>query len=153
MPELLTQAITDKMDGFLVKHQTHFKDIIENGRPVKLSFRTADIGLNFTSLIEDEFGESELGDLVIGYVANFSVKSGNGTANFNRERFQTRMALTNVRIPLEITIRGRNGETVISNDATEFLKAMQKDFRRNLDIDGIIITLGLGEAVFIIGGR
>lgn len=153
MPELLTQAITDKMDGFLVKHQTHFKDIIENGRPVKLSFRTADIGLNFTSLIEDEFGESELGDLVIDYVAYFSVKSGNGTANFNRERFQTRMALTNVRIPLEITIRGRNGETVISNDATEFLKAMQKDFRRNLDIDGIIITLGLGEAVFIIGGR
>jgi len=30
---------------------------------------------------------------------------------------------------------------------------MQNDFRRNLDIDGTVITIGLGEAVFVIGGR
>lgn len=157
IPELLAQAVTDKVDGFLVKHQTHFKDIIDNGRPVKLSFRTAgtnmDIPITFDYLIEDEFGETELGDIIIGYVGNFAVKSGNGTANFNTDRTQTRMTLSNVRIPLEITLKGRYGETTISNDATQFLKAMQTDFRRNLDVDGTIITIGLGEAVFIIGGR
>ena len=157
-PELLAQAITDKIDGFLKKHQTHFKDIIDNGRPVKLSFRTAgdeSMGVEYTfdSLIEDEFGETELGDIIIGYVGNFAVKSGNGVANFDTSRTQTRMTLTNVRIPLEIAVRSRYGESYISNDATQFLKGMQNDFRRNLDIDGTIVTIGLGEAVFIIGGR
>jgi len=157
MPELLAQAVTDKIDGFLVKHQTHFKDIIDNGRPVKLSFRTAgtmmDIPITFDYLIEDEYGEIELGDLIIGYVGNNAVKSGNGVANFTTERTQTRMTLSNVRIPLEITLKSRYGESVISNDATQFIKAMQNDFRRNLDIDGTVITIGLGEAVFVIGGR
>jgi hypothetical protein len=158
IPELLTQAITDKIDGFLKKHQTHFKDIIDNGRLVKLTFLTAGnptMGADyyFDTLIEDEYGETELGDLIIGYVGNFSVKSRDGVANFSTERTQTTMTLTNVRIPLEIAVRSRYGESYISNDATQFLKAMQSDFRRNLDIDGTIITIGLGEARFIIGGK
>lgn len=153
MPELLTQAITDKMDAFLGKHQTHFKKIIDLGRAVKLSFRTADSSLRFDTLIEDEYGETELGDLIIGYVGANSVKTESGVANFETERTQTQMTLNNVRIPLEIVTKSRYGESIISNDAEKFIKALQADFRKNLNVDGTIINKGLGEAVFVIGGR
>lgn len=153
MPELLVQAITDKMDAFLVKHQIHFKDIIVNGRKVKLSFRTADPSMKFDTLIEDEYGQTELGDLIIGYVGANSVKTGTGVANFSTERTQTLLTLGDVRIPLQILTKSRYGESMISNDAEKFIKALQADFRKNLKIDGTVIAKGLGEAIFIINGK
>jgi hypothetical protein len=153
MPELLVQAITDKMDAFLVKHQIHFKDIIVNGRKVKLSFRTADSSIKFDTLIEDEYGQTELGDLIIGYVGANSVKTGSGVANFSTERTQTQLTLGDVRIPLQIVTKSRYGESTISNDAEKFIKALQADFRKNLKIDGTVIAKGLGEAIFIINGK
>jgi predicted alpha-1,6-mannanase (GH76 family) len=39
---LLRQAVTDKMDGFLARHQDHFKNIAENGREIALDFRRFD---------------------------------------------------------------------------------------------------------------
>ena len=74
-------------------------------------------------------------------------------ANFETERTQTQLTLNNVRIPLEIVTKSRYGESIISNDAEKFIKALQADFRKNLNVDGTIINKGLGEAVFVIGGR
>lgn len=153
--ELLTQAITDKIDNFLYQHQQKFRIILEKGREVKLTFQTADSSLPFDALVEVQgFGEAELGDIISQYVANKAAKSPTGVSDFQvTTRTQTMMSIT-VRIPLDIETKNMfGGVTIEPNDSTKFIKELQTFLRQNANVDGTIITKGLGEAVYIVGGR
>ena len=146
MPEMLKQAISDKMDAFLGKHQTHFKNIVDNGRLVRLEFRTFD-GITFSDIVDEEYGD-DLFTVIQGYIAN---RANNG--NFTPERTDTQVNINSVSIPLMAISKTRFGEKEISNNAGEFLREFQKFLRSGLNIESQLLEFGLGRARLTIGAK
>lgn len=147
MPELLKQAITDKMDAFLGKHQSHFQDILDNGRPVVLEFKTFDMdSYAFDSEIEPGL---TITDLIIEYV---SAKSVSG--NFSRQGTQSALTFEDVRIPLTIEIKSRFGDAKpISNTPFTFLTELKKYLMAEFQMDSQLLELGLGKARLTLGAK
>jgi len=147
--EMIRQGITDEIDAFLKQHQNHFKDIVDNGRKVKLEFRTNDLdyyGMNSSVYFSEFNSEFILGDLITNFVGN----RAKSTIFDTTSKTQTQVNLENVRIDLMIEQKGPFGSTEIANNPEEFLKEFQKVLSQN-DIPSFITNLGLGRARLTFG--
>jgi len=91
---LLRQAVTDKMDGFLARHQDHFKNIAENGREIALDFRRFDsFEYYFNDDVEFKGREMELSSLIRGFVGSIAKDR-----NFSYNPGENRIGITQLRV-------------------------------------------------------
>lgn len=147
--EMIRQGITDEIDAFLSQHQRHFKDIVDNGRKVKIEFRTNDLdyyGMNSSVYLPNFGQEFILGDLVTNFIGSRAKSKIFDTTS----KTDTQINLENVRIELMIEQEGPFGNAEISNNPEEFLKEFRNVLNEN-DIPSFITNLGLGRARLTFG--
>lgn len=93
LPTLLEEAVQDHMDSFTAQLQTHFDDLLANGREVVLDFRVFDsANIDF----EQEYNGYELNEIIDNWLADNCVNH-----RFNKSDATESMILyEQVRIPL-----------------------------------------------------
>lgn len=140
LPVLLTEAVLENMDNFLSQLQTHFTDILENGREVTIGIRVFDNGEDLT--FESEYNDQELADIIEDWMSNNTVQH-----HYNlSDATETMMNFEQVRIPI---VR-ENGRPM---DTRNFVGELRKYLKEKCDITSKIVTKGLGRADLILGEK
>ena len=94
IPVLIEEAVLEKMDGFTSQLQSHFDDMVENGREVVLNVRVFDNGSGLS--LEDEYDGEELAEIIDSWMAQNTVNH-----RFNlSDQTENLMNFEQVRIPL-----------------------------------------------------
>lgn len=149
---LLRQAVTDKMDGFLARHQDHFKNIAENGREIALEFRRFDsFEYYFNDDIEFKGREMEFSSLIRGFVGSIAKDR-----NFSFNPGENKIGITQLRIEMneEVEDLFGGGDPVIEPmDATKFAKKISSFIKKQFGYPSKVTTLGLGKARITIGEK
>ena len=149
---LLRQAVTDKMDGFLARHQDHFKNIAENGREIALDFRRFDsFEYYFNDDVEFKGREMEFSSLIRGFVGSIAKDR-----NFSFNPGENKIGITQLRIEMneEVEDLFGGGDTVIEPmDATKFAKKISSFIKKQFGYPSKVTTLGLGKARITIGEK
>ena len=149
---LLRQAVTDKMDGFLARHQDHFKNIAENGREIALDFRRFDsFEYYFNDDVEFKGREMELSSLIRGFVGSIAKDR-----NFSYNPGENRIGITQLRIEMneEVEDLFGGGDPVIEPmDATKFAKKISSFIKKQFGYPSKVTTIGLGKARITIGEK
>lgn len=137
---LLNEAVNSQMDNFAASLQNHFDDLFANGREVAIDFKVFDngSGVNF----ESEFNGVELSDIIDEWInqntVNHRYNKTDGSENY--------MYYEQVRIP----VYNADGKAI---DTEAFVKDLRKYLRSNFQLDGKVMTKGLGKAVLVIGEK
>ena len=141
VPVLLEEAVLEKMDGFLSQLQSHFEDLLENGREVAFSVKVFDNGSGIS--LEDEFDGEELTDVIEAWMAQNTVNH-----RFNMtDATENQITFEQVRIP----IYRENGMPM---DTRQFVNNLRKHLRAEpYNIVSKVDTQGLGRADLIIGEK
>lgn len=143
---LLEEAVLSYMDEFNGRLMTHFQDMFDNGREVKVMIKTfANAGIT----LEDEYDVNGNTDMLSMHIEDWmadNTKGGrfnlsDGTANF--------MRFEQVRIAMEIE---RNGK-MRAQDTRMFVNELSKYLRTNCQIESKVYLRGLGEAWLIVGEK
>ncbi len=138
IPLLLEEAVIERMDIFTSQLQKHFDDLLTNGREITLNIRLFDSGEGKT--LEDEYGNSELGEVIDDWVAQNTV---NHRYNLT-DATESVMHFEQVRIP----IYRLNGMPM---DARHFAMELRKYLSNSpYQIKAKVITKGLGQVDLII---
>ena len=149
---LLRQAVTDKMDGFLARHQDHFKNIAENGREIALDFRRFDsFEYYFNDDVEFKGREMEFSSLIRGFVGSIAKDR-----NFSFNPGENKIGITQLRIEMneEVEDLFGGGDPVIEPmDATKFAKKISSFIKKQFGYPSNVTTLGLGKARITIGEK
>ena len=149
---LLRQAVTDKMDGFLARHQDHFKNIAENGREIALDFRRFDsFEYYFNDDVEFKGREMEFSSLIRGFVGSIAKDR-----NFSYNPGENKIGITQLRIEMneEVEDLFGGGDPVIEPmDATKFAKKISSFIKKQFGYPSKVTTLGLGKARIPIGEK
>jgi hypothetical protein len=149
---LLRQAVTDKMDGFLARHQDHFKNIAENGREIALDFRRFDsFEYYFNDDVEFKGREMEFSSLIRGFVGSIAKDR-----NFSFNPGENKIGITQLRIEMneEVEDLFGGGDTVIEPmDATKFAKKISSFIKKQFGYPSKVTTIGLGKARITIGEK
>jgi hypothetical protein len=149
---LLRQAVTDKMDGFLARHQDHFKNIAENGREIALDLRRFDsFEYYFNDDVEFKGREMELSSLIRGFVGSIAKDR-----NFSYNPGESKIGITQLRIEMneEVEDLFGGGDPVIEPmDATKFAKKISSFIKKQFGYPSKVTTIGLGKARIIIGEK
>lgn len=149
---LLRQAVTDKMDGFLARHQDHFKNIAENGREIALDFRRFDsFEYYFNDDVEFKGREMEFSSLIRGFVGSIAKDR-----NFSYNPGENKIGITQLRIEMNEEVENLfpGGDTVIEPmDATKFAKKISSFIKKQFGYPSKVTTLGLGKARITIGEK
>ena len=149
---LLRQAVTDKMDGFLARHQDHFKNIAENGREIALDFRRFDsFEYYFNDDVEFKGREMEFSSLIRGFVGSIAKDR-----NFSYNPGENKIGITQLRIEMneEVEDLFGGGDPVIEPmDATKFAKKISSFIKKQFGYPSKVTTLGLGKARITIGEK
>lgn len=149
---LLRQAVTDKMDGFLARHQDHFKNIAENGREIALDFRRFDsFEYYFNDDVEFKGKEMEFSSLIRGFVGSIAKDR-----NFSFNPGENKIGITQLRIEMneEVEDLFGGGDPVIEPmDATKFAKKISSFIKKQFGYPSKVTTLGLGKARITIGEK
>ena len=149
---LLRQAVTDKMDGFLARHQDHFKNIAENGREIALDFRRFDsFEYYFNDDVEFKGREMEFSSLIRGFVGSIAKDR-----NFSFNPGENKIGITQLRIEMneEVEDLFGGGDPVIEPmDATKFAKKISSFIKKQFGYPSKVTTLGLGKARITIGEK
>ena len=149
---LLRQAVTDKMDGFLARHQDHFKNIAENGREIALEFRRFDsFEYYFNDDVEFKGREMEFSSLIRGFVGSIAKDR-----NFSFNPGENKIGITQLRIEMneEVEDLFGGGDPVIEPmDATKFAKKISSFIKKQFGYPSKVTTLGLGKARITIGEK
>ena len=149
---LLRQAVTDKMDGFLARHQDHFKNIAENGREIALDFRRFDsFEYYFNDDVEFKGREMEFSSLIRGFVGSIAKDR-----NFSYNPGENKIGITQLRIERneEVEDLFGGGDPVIEPmDATKFAKKISSFIKKQFGYPSKVTTLGLGKARITIGEK
>lgn len=66
VPVMLEKAILAHIEPFIIQLQSHFDDMVQNGREVRLTIKRWD---NWDYTLEDEFGGEELTDVINAWMA------------------------------------------------------------------------------------
>ena len=129
------------MDGFLSQLQSHFEDLLENGREVAFSVKVFDNGSGIS--LEDEFDGEELTDIIEAWMAQNTVNH-----RFNMtDATENQITFEQVRIP----IYRENGMPM---DTRQFVNNLRKHLRAEpYNIVSKVDTQGLGRADLIIGEK
>ena len=149
---LLRQAVTDKMDGFLARHQDYFKNIAENGREIALDFRRFDsFEYYFNDDVEFKGREMELSSLIRGFVGSIAKDR-----NFSYNPGENRIGITQLRVEMneEVEDLFGGGDPVIEPmDATKFAKKISSFIKKQFGYPSKVTTIGLGKARITIGEK
>lgn len=137
---LLEEAVLANMDNFCAQLQSHFDDMMENGREVSLDIRVVDNGSGID--LTTEYGGDELTDILDDWVSDNTVNHrynlSSGSENFLR--------FEQVRIPL-YQANGR------PNDTRRWARELSKTLTSKYQIPNRVDLRGLGKAVIMIGEK
>jgi hypothetical protein len=140
IPIMLQQAVNANIDPFVTQLQSHFTDIIENGREITVRIKKWQ---NWPDNLEKEFDGKELTDIITEWMQKNTVK---GIHNVS-DATENMMTIEQVRIP----IADANGKSI---DARLFLKDLQKFLRAApYNIESKLMIRGLGEAILVLGEK
>jgi hypothetical protein len=138
--EILIQEIQNKLTLFTNQIQSHFDDLFENGREVKLQFKIfKDWELN----LDSEFQGQTLNQIIEDWLQKHTFNSKYNISSYT-ENF---MNVDQVKIPLlDNSNRGV--------DARIFMRNLQEYLKKGpYNIPSKLISSGLGEATLIIGDK
>ena len=140
LPVLLEEAVVANMDNFCSQLQTHFDDMIENGREVTMEVKVIDNGSGID--LSNEYNGEELTDIIDNWVSDNSVNHrynlSQGSENFLRFE-QIRIALYQA-----------NGRP---NDTRRWARELSKELVSKYQIPCRVDIRGLGKAVLMIGEK
>jgi hypothetical protein len=149
---LLRQAVTDKMDGFLARHQDHFKKIAENGREIALDFRRFDsFEYYFNDDVKFKGREMEFSSLIRGFVGSIAKDR-----NFSYNPGENKIGITQLRVEMneEVEDLFGGGDPVLEPmDATKFAKKISSFIKKQFGYPSKVTTIGLGKARITIGEK
>ncbi len=141
IPVLLEEAVQDHMDEFCSRLQSHFDDMMENGREVALIMKVFDngSGLDF----EKEYGDEELNEIIDNWLSDNCVNH-----RFNKvDGTETTLEYDQVRIPLYKD----NGQAM---DTYAFARNMARFFKAApYNIPVKTVNKGLGKCELIFGEK
>lgn len=141
LPVLLQEAVIENMDNFISQLQSHFDDLIENGREVTLNVHIFDNGSGLT--FENEFNGEELTDIIDDWLADNTV---NHRYNLS-DAGETHLSFEQVRIPLY-------RENGMAMDARHFATNLRKYLAKPpVNTPAKIVTKGLGRVDIILGEK
>lgn len=141
LPVLLEEAVQDHMDMFCERLQSHFDDMMENGREVSLVMKVFDngSGLDF----EKEYGDNELNEVIDNWLSDNCVNH-----RFNKsDGTETTLIYDQVRIPLYKD----NGQAM---DTYAFARNLARYFKAApYNIPVKTVNKGLGKCELIFGEK
>ncbi len=140
VPVLLQNAILANIDPFVSQLQSHFDDMFNNGREIRLTIKKWN---NWDKDLETEINGKEITDYINEWLQENTVKGrfNMSDASENIIRFEQ------VRIPLY----DANNNAI---DSRQFAKNLQKYLKAapfNFDVK--LMTRGLGEAILVLGEK
>lgn len=141
LPILLEEAVQDHMDEFCSRLQTHFDDMMENGREVALVMKVFDNGSGFD--FEKEYGDLEFNEVMDNWLndncVNHRFSKSDATA--------TTLQYEQVRIPLY----NNNGQAM---DTYAFARNIARFFKAApYNIPVKTVNQGLGKCLLIFGEK
>ena len=149
---LLRQAVTDKMDGFLARHQDYFKNIAENGREIALDFRRFDsFEYYFNDDVEFKGREMEFSSLIRRYIGSIAKNK-----NFSFNPGENNIDVSQIKIEMEIEEEDLFEEgkfDMVPNDAKKFADKISRFIKKQFGYPSKVTPLGLGKARITIGEK
>lgn len=141
LPLLLEEAVQDHMEAFCAQLQSHFEDMMQNGRECVLDVRVWDNGSGID--LESEYEGQELIDVIDNWLADNTVQH-----RFNKSDATENFALyEQVRIPLYKP----NGQAM---DMDAFARSLRSYLSKPpYSIPCKVINRGLGRALLVIGEK
>lgn len=140
-PLLLEEAVLANMDNFISQLQSHFDDLVENGREVTVNVRIFDNGSGLS--FDDEYGDEELTDVIDAWMADNTVSHRYSLSDAG----ETRLSFEQVRIPLY-------RENGMPMDTRHFANSLRKFLSKPpYNITAKVITKGLGRVDIILGEK
>jgi hypothetical protein len=141
LPILLEEAVQDHMEAFCAQLQSHFEDMLQNGRECILDVRVWDNGSVID--LESEYEGQELIDVIDNWLADNTVQH-----RFNKSDATENFALyEQVRIPLYKP----NGQGM---DMDGFARNLRSYLSKPpYSIPCKVINRGLGRALLVIGEK
>jgi hypothetical protein len=139
IPVLIEEAVLANLDQFNSQLQTHFDDLFENGREIKLQVKVWD---TFEGDLEEYYGpdEEELGYLIENWLFDHAVKGRFNTTVLTANQ----MVVEQLRIPLF-------DERQRALDARRWARSLRNYLKKDLMIESKLMTKGLGEVILILG--
>jgi hypothetical protein len=140
VPVLLQNAILANIDPFATQLQSHFDDMFNNGREIRLTVRKWE---SWDKNLETEINGNEIRNHLYDWLEKNTVKGRFNESNSTENRIDYEQ----VRIPL---YDDRNRAL----DARQFAVNLQKYLRAapfNMDVK--LMTRGLGEAILVLGEK
>lgn len=139
IPVLIEEAVLANLDQFNAQLQSHFEDLFENGREIKLMIKVWD---TFEGDLEEYYGDDdeELGVLIEDWLYENAVQGRFSTTVFT----ENQMVIEQLRIPL-FDDRER------PVDARRWARSLRKYLKDDLMIESKLMTKGLGEVSLILG--
>lgn len=140
VPVLMEEAVIGKMDNFVSQLQSHFDDMMENGREISMRV----LVFNGTGIsLEDEYDGDELREIIEDWVADNTV----GHRYSVLRSGETELSLEQVRIPLY----NEKGRAI---DAQRFVGELRKFLAKPpYSIVAKVTHDGLGHADIILGEK
>jgi hypothetical protein len=140
IPVLLQNAISANIDPFAAQLQSHFDDIINNGREILLTVKKWN---SWDKNLETEIDGKEITDYVNEWLQKNTVKGRFSMADAT----ENILRCDQVRIPLYDS----NNNSI---DARQFAKGLQKHFKGTpFNFEVKLMTRGLGEAILVLGEK
>ena len=140
VPVILEQSILANIEQFNDQLQSHFNDLLTNGREIILTVKKWD---NWELNLEEEINDEEITDHIQTWVQKNTVS---GRFNLS-DASENIMRFEQVRIPVY-------DSNNIALDARSFTKGLQKYLKAapfNFEVK--LMTRGLGEAIIVIGEK
>jgi hypothetical protein len=140
---LLEEAVLSHMDGFNAGLMSHFTDMFEKGREVKVMVR---VWSNWGENLETEFNDKELSQIIEDWMFDNTVQ---GRFNLS-DATQNFMRFEQVRIPMmKLDDKGRERAV----DTRAFVTELRNELRKKYQIESKVYLRGLGEAWLILGEK
>lgn len=140
VPVLLQNAILSNIDPFVDQLQSHFDDLLTNGREISLTVKRWN---NWDKDLETEINGKEIVDYINDWLQENSVK---GRFNLS-DATENVLRFEQVRIPLYDNKNRALDARAFTRDLQKYLKSEPFNFEVKL------MTRGLGEAILIIGEK
>lgn len=140
VPVLLEEAVVANMDNFCAQLQSHFDDMMENGREVTMEVKVVDYGSGID--LTSEYGGEELTDIIDDWVSDNSV---NHRYNLTQGS-ESFLKFEQIRIAL-YQANGR------ANDTRRWARELVKELTSKYQIPCRVDMRGLGKAVVLIGEK
>lgn len=140
IPVMLEKAILQNIDPFVSQLQSHFEDLLMNGREIRLTVRRWN---NWEYDLESEFGGEELRDIIYDWMQENTVKGRFNESNSTENRIDYEQ----VRIPVFDERNRALDARQYSRDLVRYLNSPPYNF------DVKLMTRGLGESILVLGEK